>query len=817
MESLLRDLRYGLRTLRKSPGFAAVAVLVLGLGTGANTAIFSLANGIFLRPPPVNDPGRLVWVMVRVPFSTRPQDLSYPDYLDLRDRNQIFTDLVAGRELPLALSDGGVPERTRGEIVSGNYFSALGVKMALGRSFSREEDQAPGDRPIAVVSHALWRRRFGSDPGLPGRTVTLNGQPFTVIGVAPEGFSGLEIKSSIDIWVPAAVHAIAAPAERNLLTWRDATWFRVFGRLRPDVSPAQARSGLRVLGAGIVREHPGFHDRMEFSAAPLSGAVHVTDSPELVPIGLLLSGVAGFVLLIACGNVAGLLLGRGVTRRREIGIRLAMGATRRRLVRQLLSESLLLALLGAAAGLLLSAWAMDLFVAFAEIPPEVAGAARPDGRVLVYALTLAVVTALVCGLAPAWTASRFSPGSAIKDEPGLSGRCAPRARLQSLLAMAQVALSVVLLVGAGLFLRSLGKMASVDPGFQVRHGLAVSFDLNLQGYPKERAAAFREEVLERVESLPGVRAASLAGLVPLSGKLVGAGASKEGDASPTDMSSLAFMNTISPGYFRTLGIPLRRGRDFTREDREGAPDVVIVNETLARSFWPGEEPLGKRISLSGPRGPFLEVVGVARDSKYDELSEAPRPFAYLPYLQSPDLIPESTLLARTDGAPSRHLATIRTLLQRMDPQLPLFGVATLEQVVRQRIDKQRGVTSLLGLSGTLAVVVAFLGLYGAIAFSVAWRTREIGIRMALGAAKRQILGMFVREGIRLSLPGIAVGLVLAAGLTRLLTGMLFGITPTDLVTFAGVALLLAGVSALAGYVPARRAARVDPMIALRCE
>jgi predicted permease len=814
MDGLIQDLRHAVRLLAKSPGFVLTAALVLGLGVGANTAIFTLVNGLFLRPLPVPQADRLAWVTAITPPSSRLMNLSYPDYLDLRDRNEVFTGLLAYDEIPVALAGGGAPERVRGAIVSGNYFSVLGVRPALGRAFGSDDDAVPGAAPVAVISHALWKKRFASDPELVGRSLLLSGHEFTILGIAPKSFTGTEAEGTVDVWVPLAMHAEVMPGSGTLFTARDAGWLRVMGRLKPGVTPAQARANLAVLAEGIRHSTPVQREGMTLQLTPVNGTIHPTIAGEALSIVILLMAVTGLILMIACGNVANLMLSRAAARGREIGIRLALGATRARLVRQLLTESLLLSLVGGAAGFVMASWGTDLLLAFAEIPNDLAGPLSPDLNVFSFTLGLSLLSGVFFGLAPALHASRRDLAPVLKDDGSALPREGGKARPQRLLVIAQVALSMVLLVSAGLFLRSLAKASRVDPGYDVRSGLTLSFDLNLQGYSRDQSVAFSRELLGRVEALPGVASASLASLAPLSGRMLGLQLTEEG-AKAEDQSLGVSLNAVYPGYFRTLGIALRRGREFSDQDGAGAPGVAIVNETCARRLWGDQEPLGRRISLEGTQGPFLEVIGVAQDAKYDELSESPRAFVYVPHLQSPDLLSEMALLVRAKGQPAGLLAAVQHELRSMDANLPIYDVATLEQNLHLRSDKQRGMTKLLGLFSALALLLASVGLYGVLAFSVARRTREIGIRMALGARRRDILGMLVEEGLRLTLWGVGVGLVLSAGLTRLLSGILFGVEPADLATIAGVSLLLAAVGAAASSIPARKATRIDPMLALR--
>jgi predicted permease len=817
MDGFIQDLRHAARLLAKSPGFVITAAVVLGLGVGANTAIFTLVNGLFLRPLPVPQADRLAWVTTLTPPASRPLNLSYPDYLDVRDRNEVFSGLLAYDEIPVALSGGGDPERVRGAIVSGNYFSVLGVNPALGRAFGPEEDKSPGAAPVAVIGHALWKKRFGSDPGLVGRSLLLSGREFMVVGIAPESFTGTEAEGEVDVWVPMAMHAEVMPGSSALMAERDAAWLRVMGRLKPGVTPANAGANLAILAEEISKTSAVPRSGMTLQVTPATGTIHPTIAGEALSIVILLMAVTGLVLLIACGNVANLLLSRAAARGREMGIRLALGATRARLVRQLLTESLLLSLVGGAAGLAMASWGTDLLLAFAEIPNDLAGAMSPDLNVFSFTLALSILSGVFFGLAPALHASRKDLAPVLKSDGTALQHDGGKARPQRLLVVAQVAISMVLLVSAGLFLGSLAKSARVDPGYDVQSGLTLSFDLNLQGYSRDKSVAFTRELLQRVEALPGVASASLASLAPLSGRMIGLELTEESAPGAEGRGLRVSMNAVYPDYFRTLGIPILRGREFTFRDVAGAPGVAIVNQECATRLWPDQEALGRRISLNGDQGPFLQVIGVARNAKYDELSESPRPFVYLSHFQSPDLLSEIALLVRAKGQPAGLLAAVKHELRSMDANLPIYDAATLQGTLRLRSDKQRGMTKLLGLFSALALLLASVGLYGVLAFSVQRRTREIGIRMALGARRRDVLSMLIGEGLRLTLWGVGVGLVLSVGLTRLLSGILFGLAPADLATIVGVSLLLAGVGVVASSVPARHATRIDPMRALRHE
>jgi predicted permease len=838
METFLRDIRYGARSLRKSPGFTAVAVLTLALGIGANTAIFSFVNAVLLRPLPVAEPERLVYVFGG--SRTSPYNVSsYPDYLDYRDGNHVFSDLAAYSSIDLSLSDDNQPDMISGLIVTGNYFDALGVRAQAGRTFLPEENTTPGGHPVAVISHALWQGRFAGDPHIAGRQMLLNGQPFTIVGVAPPGFDGAEAGETNDIYVPMAMQAVVRPpragysGEMNpdLLSKRGPRWLAMVGRLKPGVGIAQAQAELSTLAAQLAAGYPDTNKGQTATVSPVSKGDPEQRGTLLSVAGLLL-GVVGLVLLIACANVANLLLARAATRRKEISIRLALGASRGRLIRQLLTESVLIALLGGACGLLLAFWLVGVMRTYA--PPAnffpVAFDLSLDGSVLGFTLLLSVLTGLVFGVAPALQASKPDLVAALKDEtalvPGATGR---RFTLRNLLVVAQVSLSLVLLVGAGLFLRSLQKAQSIDPGFDTERVLTMPLNINLLRYTKAQGQEFYRQVLERVSALPGVQSATLTRTPPLSGASRQSTVTVAGQEAPDRASTsestggggegvadqTTLTSPIALNYFRTLGIPLLRGRDFDAQDREDAPGVAIVNETFARRYFPGQDPIGQRVSLGGSKGPWLEVVGLARDSKYITLGEAPAPFLYQPLAQHHES--GMVLLVRTSVAPSSLVPSVRVAVRSIERNLPLMNARTMTELLGNSLFPARMGAILLGAFGLLALLLASVGLYGVMTYSVSRRTREIGIRMALGARGGDVLRLVLVESMTLVAVGMLLGLAAAFAATRLLSGFLYGVSPTDPAAFLGIVLLLALVALAASLIPARRAARVDPMVAFRYE
>lgn len=816
MDTLFSDLRHAARQLWRSPGFTIVAVLTLALGIGANTTVFSLLNAALFREVKAPEPQRLVWLVGTQAGNSRFRYMSYPEYVQHRDQDSSFSGLMTYQDVSIALGSGGEPERITGLLVTGNYFSVLGMRLQLGRGFVPEEDGARNANPAVILSDALWRRRFSADNAIVGKSIVLNGKPFQVIGVAPRGFTGIDIGQPGDVWVTMAMIGQVWPANAGILDLRDSQWLRVVGRLKPGMTLEGARARARVVGNRLAAAWPEIHDHPSASVEPLAGGLDPNSRKEGLPIFALLMAVPAMVLLIACSNAANLLLSRATARRREIGVRLALGATRWRLVRMLMTESLLLGTIAGVVAMLCSVWLTALVSALGEIPSYITDVVTPDGRVLAFTMTLGILTGLVFGLVPALGATRPNVIPSLKEDGNAGGRLGG-SRLIKTFVIAQVSVSLVLLVVAGLFLRTLAKANRVDAGFNTHNGLTMKFDLTTLGYDQPRQAQFYLDLLDRVRGLPGITSASLGSDLPLSERMVNGGILSDADG-PGAESHNTGMASVFPGFFRTMGTALVAGRDFTMDDNTSAPAVVIVNERLAQRLWPGESPLGKHVRFPGPNEPLREVVGVSRDGKYHELTEEQRAFLYLPVRQQVLFgLTDMNLVARTSDDPARLLPTVRAVIREMDRNLPVYGLSTLEEHVRLRLDKERGASALLGSFGALALLLAALGLYGVMAYAVTRRTREIGIRMALGAASREVQRMVVREGVRLAGTGIVIGLVLSAILTRIIQKFLYGVTPTDVVTFAAVAVLMAGVAAAASLLPARRAAAVDPMVSLRAD
>jgi predicted permease len=801
-----QDLRHAVRHLAQRPMWTATIVLTLAIGIGANASVFALVNAILFAPVAGAHPDRLVWLATRTLPSGRVSNMSYPDYTAFRDRSTTLTGAMAYSGNMFSI--GSRPAaRVYGDVVSGNYFDLLGVHAALGRPL-RPDDDRPGSPAVAVLSDVLWKERFGGNFGVVNSAVGVNGHPFVIVGVAPPGFVGGELGEDAELWVPLARIALAFPNHKDLslLTEPDSDWLRVIGRLRDGVTLSEARAEL--VGLAPSLRPPG-------SASKRRTSVEVTAAIGDGPSGRgaasvlgLLSLVPLLVLLVACSNVGNVIMANNVARRREFAMRRAVGASRGRLIHQLLVEAVVLALGAALAGLVASSGLTHLVGYLGDIPPgDLATVLGPNLRVLLATTTLALAAVVVFGLLPALTATKLDLVSALKEhgDRGTTGRF----RLRSTFVVVQVALSAMLLVVAGLFLQSVGKSLRVDTGFEARGAVSVSFDPALQGYSPDRQALLVQRLLDRAGSLPGVTSAAITTMLPLSGETRWTQTLTDGDGGAID----ALRASVSPKYFETMRSPLVAGRVFTDDDGSGAPLVAIVNQALARRLWPNQSPLGRRLRADRSSTAWLDVVGVVADGKYAELTESPQPALFLPIGQAPGT--EMTLVARGMGETSTLARSLAAVAAAIDPDLPVYRVAPLDVTVRRIAGRQTAAASLLGVLGALTLLLAAIGLYGVAAHNASIRVREVGVRMALGAHAADVVRLFVGDGLRLAAIGVATGLVLSAAVSRLLSSFLFGLTATDATTFVAGAGVLCVVAAVASYVPARRAARLDPAAVLR--
>ncbi|HEY5908433.1 MAG TPA: ABC transporter permease, partial [Vicinamibacteria bacterium] len=830
MDDLKQDLRFALRTLARNPGFTLVVVLTLALGIGANTAIFTLMDQVLLRVLPVREPERLVVLDAPGPNqgsrhsqSASLSGMSYPMYTDFRDKAEVFDGVVAHWQDTVHLGVKGATERADADLVSGNFFQVLGVRAALGRVFSAEDDQTPGAHPLVVLSHGFWQRRFGKDPSVVGLTVSVNSRPMTVIGVSAAGFHGVEVGRSIDLFLPVAMQETMLPNwGGEVLSKRRVVWLTPLARLKPGLDLAQAKAGANVLYKQILQEElaqistRSERFKKEFPQKTLELLPGNRGTSELRGQSqttlLVLMGMVGLVLLIACANVANLLLARASARQREVAVRLALGASRPRLVRQFLAESVLLSLIGGTLGLFVSSWTANVLLA-AE---PGGGAARvftadPDPRVAGFAVALSLLTGIVFGLVPALQSTRPDVFPTLKTESGgvISGTRAFRFRKG--LVVAQVALSLLLLVGAGLFTRSLMNLRHLDPGFQADNILTFAIDPSRSGYDDARKNALFEQLQDELLSEPGVEAASMAELGLLAGNDSSSTVRVEGYESKEGENMNPNFNGVGPGFFRALAIPLVRGREFERKDAAGAPRVAIVNEVFAKYFFGEQDAVGRHFYLGrrGGKDDDYEIVGLVRDGKASQLRETPRRMVYLPYAQETD-VGSMTFYVRTRAEPAALGPRLRKMVASVDSNLPVTDMKTLHVQIAESLFVERLVAGLSAAFGFLATLLAALGLYGVMSYTVSQRTREIGIRMALGAERRAVLGLVLHEVALLAGLGILLGLPSGYALGRLILSQLFGLSAADPLTFAVATAALVAAALLAGYLPAARAARVDP-------
>jgi len=829
MSGLWGDVRFAFRSLVKHRAFTGAALVTLALGIGLNTSVFSLVNGLLLRPFPVHEPGRLVNVYTAGDGGfTSHGPMAYPDVESLRGA-ETLSGITAYTMAPMVIDPGESARSSMGALVTGNYFSVLGVTAAFGRVLT-PDDARPGAEPVAVLDHDAWRRSFGSDPSVVGRSIRINGQPVTIVGVAEAGFRGLQKPLSPDVWLPLTPERIglvdaaltgggsdetSTPA-KNPMTNRGSRWVMATARLAPGVSIDRATAEISGIGQRLAKAFPDTNADRKLAVVPTARVRTLPGVDRALRLGAgVVLGLVGLVLLIACTNVASLVLARSTGRQREIATRMSLGAGRRRLVRQLLIESLVLSLLGGAGGLLLARLSNRLLSSIqllhSPVPVSLDLDLAVDGRVILFTLGAAVLTTVVFGLIPALRTAHLDPAAGLRDAGG--GR--DRRRLHQMLVVVQVALSVVLLIAAGLSLRSVVNAQQIAPGFDPEGVVVARFNPRLQGYGATETRSLLERLGGEIGALPGVRSVSWTDLLPLTMGVHTEQVAPESQWGSDEEGWSSFDTaTVAPGYFETLGIDVLRGRGFTGQDRSTSVPVIVVNDELARRFWPGGTPLGKRLRISGDEREY-EVVGVVRTGKVRTLGEEPRPAFYRASGQDP--IGTPTLVAKVDGDPAAAIGAIRLAVRRVDPALVMTGLETLGQAVSSSLLLVRSGAVLFGLFGVLGLVLAAVGVYGLIAFTVGQRTHEIGIRMAIGASRRDVTRMVVREGAILAGVGLALGLGGAVLVMRVLSAVLYGVSPTDPLTFGAVALLLGLVAAAASLVPARRAAAVDPQTALRTE
>jgi macrolide transport system ATP-binding/permease protein len=821
---MLQDIRFAVRLLLKNPGFTAIAVLSLALGIGANSVAFSLVNAFLFKPLPVEEPKRLVWMYGTLTKSSEPTAFSYPDFVDYRSQATSFSDLFAYTEMPLRLLAQDQPAVVWAAATSENFFTGIGLKARIGRVYTADDGNAPGSVPLAMIGEGLWRRQFGADASTIGKKVTVNGHDFTIIGVLPAEWSGPRALGFIpEVWIPLAMLDQVYPRNASRLMDRKDDFLFVLGRLKPGAQMATGAQSLQTIGDRLNREHR----RAEDAITPHLIAANRKTNPVLEGSGIMQLGsvltliMVGFVLLIACANVANLMLAKTSVRSREIAIRLAIGASRSRLARQLLTETLLLSLMGGALGLMIGRWIVDATSGMApKLDFEVVERAYTfslDWRIVAFTTLATFLATIVSGVTPSIQGSRSDLTTALKGTISTRG---PRRRpkhFRSGLVVAQIALCIVMLIGAGVSIRSAGNARNIDPGFSTENVLIMRANLELQGYDQPRRRQFYQDVRRRLEILPGVQSASIGFPLPLDAYDWSQTVVPEG-FTPTagnERGYTAGTSMVAPGYFKTMGTNLVAGREFGDFDTPSTNRVAIVNQALAEKFWPNDDAMGKRIRLGLNDGPFATVVGIAETGKYVTLGESPRPYVYLAALQ--DFPDQATIIVRTGVTPASLIEAVRQEIRNIDPSLSIQGIQTIDQF-RERL---LGVTDTLALMlaafGAVALGLAGIGLYGVINFSVAQRAREIGIRVAVGADGAHVVRMIVRESLNVVVVGIVIGLAAGVGFARLMTNLLYGVSAADIPTLMAVSALVVGVGTLAAYIPARRAAAADPLTTLRAE
>ena len=822
--NILQDVRYALRGLRKSPGFAIIAVLTLALGIGANTAIFTVVNAVFFHPIPVQDPKNLVEI-----FTVDQRRFlglgnnnnfpnSWPNAQDIQKRAQSFSGITIYTFSPVSMTVNGQPDQYVAQLTSGNFFDVLGVQAAMGRTFRPEEDKEPGAGPVIVLNHGFWERKFASNPGVIGQLVLLNGQGFTIIGVAPKGFQGTGVIGGPDMWVPMSMHdQILTGFVKTLFNERRYLGFSAVARFKDGARPEQAQAELRAIASDLEKDFPLANKGRSFTFQPLLESSIAPNQRDLFQrAGALLMVVVGIVLVIACFNIANLLLARAAGRKREISIRVAIGASRGRIITQLLTEAMVLALAGGSLGLGLAYVGRDLMWKFRPpFLPDSGLNLSLDSHVLFFTILVAVGTGLLFGLAPAMQSSRPDLVSELKERAGSDLRKGRRFNLRNMLISVQVAVCLIALVGAGLFLLSLRNAHEMDPGFDTHNLAMVTFDLGAMNYDVARAREFERRALETAQNTPGVKAAALSNTVPLFNGGFGRTLFREGEDTNNGQSGqVSQVSVVSPEYLQTMGIHMVRGEVFDSTVREDSPRVAIINETAARQIWPNQDPIGKRFKFFRDND-YTRVIGIVHDSKYNTLGEDPRSYIYTPLIQNPQ--PAVTLFFRTHADPKTVLSAVRNKVQEMDRNLPLTNVWPIGEVISQSLWAASFGASLLAVFAMIAMTLCAVGIYGVVGYSVGQRIREFGIRMALGAQPRDVVLMVLRNSGLIMAVGLTAGLIAAFLLVRFITAFLYDVNANSPWPFLAMGLVLALVGALASYIPARRAAKVDPMVALHYE
>jgi len=820
VEKLIQDVRFATRILLKRPGFSSIIIVTLALGIGANTAIFSVTDKLLIRSLAVKEPNKLVLInTVCVSPHFVGNLFSYPNFKDYKQQNEVLSGLLAFTRTNLDLNRNDQVERVQAEYVSSNYFDMLGVKPARGQLFSETQEEAAGSQPVAVVSDGFWRKRFGGEPNLIGQTITLNGFPLTVIGITPAEFNGFLLEQPTEVWVPASMNPQLS--QSNVLENRKTQWLQMMGRIRDGVSQKQAEESFDILAQqirdantppGVVTKGLPFSEwHMQFE--PGGQGLSILRKRFSVSLQLL-TGVVGLVLLIACTNVAGLLLARGVLRRKELAIRTALGAGAFRLGRQLFTESLLLAVVGGSAGLLLAPWLVSLLVKTQSrltIGQNLFGDGL-DKRVLLFATLTTLLAGLLFGVVPALQGAKADLLPALKDDA--ANRPDHRFNIRSLLVVTQLALAVIVLIGAGLCIKSLRNLLAIDPGYSTENVLIVPIELDEKKYGAVRGRALQEQLMERFLATPGIESVSTATVIPLSGGRYVSTIFVEG-RQPLPDEQMAFdRNDVGLDYYETMGIRILKGRSFTEDDRASG-SAIIINEALAQRLFPNEEAIGKRLKQQ-TKGPTFEIVGISANIKHHDLTESPVPHFDI-LSRRTDYNPYANIVVRTKGNAAASIAAIRDEIRAIDSSLQVTEIESMSEQIGTALAAMSLASTLVGIFGLVALLLAALGLYGVMAYTVAQRTREIGVRMALGAQVRDVISLVVRQGLRLIVAGVVLGLAASYALTRLVQSFLYGVSPTDPAVFVIIALVLGGVALLACFVPARRATKVDPLIALRCE